>query len=88
MKLKVLISILFIVATTFTAIHELEHIEHHDSSTCQVCIVDDHSVSADIVDDFKELEILNSAKLIPTNVISYIHIKRYANSSRAPPKLS
>ena len=41
MKLRVLISILFIIATTFTAVHELEHIDgEHDSSTCEVCIVD------------------------------------------------
>jgi hypothetical protein len=88
MKLKVIISILFIIATTFTAIHEIEHVKQHDSSTCQVCIVDDHSVSADIVDDFKDVEIFSSAKEIPLNLISSLKIKRPANRSRAPPILS
>ncbi|PHQ65957.1 MAG: hypothetical protein COB99_00965 [Sulfurimonas sp.] len=89
MKLRLLISILFIIATTATAIHELEHIHGDvDSSTCQVCIVDDHSVSADIVDDFKDLQSFKFEQITLTNLVHSIHKKDHSYQNRAPPFIS
>lgn len=89
MKLRLLISILFIIATTATAIHELEHIHGDvDSSTCQVCIVDDHSVSADIVDDFKDVEVFRFDNIVLTHLVHRLHIKDYSYQNRAPPLIA
>ena len=89
MKLRVLISILFIIATTFTALHELEHINgEHDSSSCQVCIVDNHSVSADIEHNISyELSALFD-DIVLKNQITNPHTKKTTNHPNAPPEIS
>ena len=88
MKLRVLISILFIIATTFTALHEIEHIAgEHDSSSCQVCVVDDHSVSADIINTHTKISTF-SFDAITTNQLFKTHTKKTTNHSNAPPKIS
>ncbi|MFT5660115.1 MAG: hypothetical protein ACI9TV_000755 [Sulfurimonas sp.] len=89
MKLRVLISILFIIATTFTAVHEIEHIHgEHDSSTCEVCIVDNHLVSADII-DIVSYEIYVSFDIITLkNQIQNPHLKKTTNQATAPPVIS
>ena len=87
MKLRVLISFLFVVATTFAAVHELEHIdvEHHSSSTCMVCIVDHNLVSADNSSNIFFIELLYT-KEISSNLNNFsFHIKKYDNHSNAPP---
>ena len=89
MKLRVLISILFIIATTFTALHEIEHITgEHDSASCQVCIVDDHSVSADITDEYVNITIFSFNDITSQDQYSNTHTKKTANHSNAPPKIS
>ncbi|MCK9491614.1 MAG: hypothetical protein M0Q24_05955 [Sulfurimonas sp.] len=89
MKLRLLISFLFIIATTLTAIHELEHIGHeHDSSTCLICVVDNHSVSADIIDDFTEVEIVRFSNISSTLLVKHTHIKDHSYQTRAPPSNS
>ena len=89
MKLRVLISILFIIATTFTALHEIEHITgEHDSSSCQVCVVDDHSVSADIADEYINITIFSFDDISSPNQYSKTHTKKTTNHSNAPPKIS
>ncbi|WP_415397180.1 hypothetical protein [Sulfurimonas sp. CS5] len=85
MKLRVLISIFFIIATTATAIHELEHINGHDSSSCQVCIVDNHSVSSDIVDKFIDVEQLRFEEITLGILIYNFYKKTHTNQNRAPP---
>jgi nitrate reductase NapAB chaperone NapD len=84
MKLRLLISILFIIATSAVAIHELEHI-NGESSSCQVCVVDDHSVSADIVDDTKDIEIFKFNGIITANLVYSLHAKDHSYQNRAPP---
>jgi hypothetical protein len=55
MKLRLLFSVLFVIATSLTALHQLEHIKGaHDSTACSVCIIDHHSVSGDIIVAFEE----------------------------------
>ena len=89
MKLKVLISILFIIATTFTAIHELEHINgKHNSSSCQICIVDDHSVSGDIVEVVKDVDLCKFEKITYNHLVYSFHAKNHTNQNRAPPFIS
>ncbi|NOR56887.1 MAG: hypothetical protein GQ474_00005 [Sulfurimonas sp.] len=89
MKLRLLITLLFIIATTATAMHKLEHIHgDHDSNTCQVCIVDDHSVSADIVDEFEELIVFRFDNIDATNLVYLLHKKDHSYQNRAPPFIS
>ena len=89
MKFRVLISLLFIIATTFTAIHELEHISHeHNSAACQICIVDDHLVSGDINSNVNETIAHSSNKAISNSSLLFRHQKKLTNHSTAPPKIS
>ncbi len=86
MKLRLLISILFLIATTFTAIHELEHIGgEHDSSTCQVCVVDNHALSIDVVDEFIDIELFKFEQITFDNFVYSFHKKNHTNQNRAPP---
>ena len=89
MKLRVLISILFIIATTFTAIHELEHIGgEHDSLNCQICIVDNHTLSVDAVDEFKNVELFRFEEITFKHLVYSFHKKNHTNQNRAPPFIS
>ncbi len=89
MKLRVLISILFIIATTFTALHEIEHVTgEHDSASCQICVVDDHLVSADIADEYINITIFSFDAISSVNQYSNTHTKKSTNHSNAPPKIS
>ncbi|MFA6196105.1 MAG: hypothetical protein WC656_05640 [Sulfurimonas sp.] len=89
MKLKLILSLLFTIATIFSALHEVEHLKHHDSSTCQICIVDDHSVSADILNNFKEnIFVTFDAIPLQKNQIQIPHAKKNTNHSNAPPLFS
>lgn len=90
MKLRVLLSILFVIATTLTSIHELEHIHgDHDDGSCQVCIVGGHLVSSDIIDNSFEYDLFVSFEtIILKNQLVSLHFKKSANHSNAPPKIS
>lgn len=86
MKLRILISILFIIATTVTAVHEIEHLTHeHDSSQCQVCTFDNHSISGDIVSVPQDIELFKFEKITSTKSLLNFHIKERTNQTRAPP---
>jgi len=74
MKLRVLISILFIITTTFASIHEIEHITgEHESSSCPICMLSDHLVSADTPNISQHyIQILQPTVKIQTKtIISY-----------------
>ncbi len=88
MKFRLILSLVFTIATTFTALHEVAHIHGHDSATCQVCIVDDHSVSADVLCDLVDVvaHSLDEAQL--QNQLCTPHAKKSTNHSNAPPLLS
>lgn len=90
MKLRIFISLLFVIATSFSAVHELEHIsgEHSASTTCSVCIIDDHLVSADISNDADDFELRSTKKIKSTTKIFSLHIKKSDNHSNAPPTFS
>lgn len=88
MKLNVLLSILFAIVTGFAAVHEVEHIQHNDSSTCLICTVNHNLLSADAVQLVSNIEISHFEKILQNNPISYIHVKINSNQNRAPPKIS
>ena len=89
MKLRILISILFIIATTITAVHEIEHLTHeHDSSQCQVCTFDNHSISGDVVTQPKSIELFKCNKITSTKLVESFHSKNHTNQNRAPPSHS
>ncbi|PNV83208.1 MAG: hypothetical protein C0627_06680 [Sulfurimonas sp.] len=88
MKFNVLLSILFAIVTSFAAIHEVEHIEHNDSSTCLVCTVNSNLVSADAVKFASDVELFHFEAIAHNAPVSYLHVKTYSNQNRAPPKIS
>ncbi len=80
-----LFALFFVVATVSTALHELS--PHHHSDNCPVCVVDEHSLSADVVSDAAEDEItlfyaqyiftVNCKQAVPLTTLN----------ARAPPSL-
>ncbi|MCD6433544.1 MAG: hypothetical protein J7L21_05825 [Sulfurimonas sp.] len=89
MKLRVLISILFIIVTTFASIHEIEHITgEHESSSCPICVIGDHLVSADI-SDISQLCIQIPHTIVKIQIKTLLsHAKKSDNHSHAPPIFS
>ena len=87
-KRRILVIIFFIIATTASALHELKHIENHDRSTCQVCVVDEHSVSADLVADVVPDIYFSFDDIVLQVQRSNPHAKKVANHSNAPPLIS
>lgn len=85
MKLNVLLSILFAIVTSLSAVHEVEHIAHDDASTCLECVVNQNLVSADAVLSALKLEIFHFEKISHNNHSSHIHVRTHSNQNRAPP---
>jgi hypothetical protein len=88
MKFNLLLSILFAIVTSFAAIHEVEHIQHNDSSSCLVCTVNNNLVSADAVQFTADVEIFHFQKIVQESSTSYSYRKINFNQNRAPPKIS
>lgn len=88
MKLNILLSILFAIVTSFTAIHEVEHIVHNDSSSCLICSINQNIVSDDAVASVHDVELFHFEAIPHVVAISYIHTQTKSNQNRAPPKLS
>ncbi|TKI70921.1 hypothetical protein FCU45_00590 [Sulfurimonas crateris] len=88
MKFNVLLCIIFAIVTSFAAIHEVEHIEHNDASTCLVCTVNNNLVSDDAIKFASDIEIFHFEAIAHKAPISYLHIESYSNQNRAPPALS
>ncbi|MEN8302934.1 MAG: hypothetical protein ABFQ64_02540 [Campylobacterota bacterium] len=89
MKLRVLISLLFIIATTFASVHETEHIMHdHGSAECEVCIVSQNLLSDDVNSNSDEFSLLFHDKIVFTQKSSYRYKLITTNYANAPPKLS
>jgi hypothetical protein len=89
MKLRVLISLLFIISTTFASIHELEHIGHeHDSGKCLVCTVSQNFLSADINKLDISLELDFAKEVISEPKVFSFTFKKTDNHSNAPPFIS
>lgn len=85
MKLKIIFSLLFFIATTFTAIHEVEHIISDEASSCLVCTINHNLVSADVIDLTQSVEIVHFDKITKENFIFALDTELLTNPSRAPP---
>ena len=85
MKTRFLLSLLFIIATTFSALHELEHVHAHDSSTCMVCVVDDHTSSYDVIDGFFHETVYLDHEIKKRQRVLEFHSKLFSNQANAPP---
>ena len=87
-KMRLLLSLVFVIATTVLALHELQHIDTHSSSSCVVCVVDEHSLSFDI-NKALLIEVVYFYEEIKTTkeFLAFIH-NRDTNHANAPPKLS
>ena len=88
MKLRVLISIFFIITTTFATVHEAEHITNGDNASCLVCHINDNLTSADVIDKVTDIEIFHFEKIVQNTQISNLHVKKSTNQNRAPPLAS
>jgi len=89
MKLRVLISLLFVIATTFASVHELEHIEHaNDDSKCLVCTVSHNFLSADINSVDLSLEVFYIKEIESKPQVFNFYFKKTDNHSNAPPTIS
>lgn len=88
MKLKILISLFFIITTTFATVHEVQHTEHSDDIPCLVCHVVDSLTSSNIVDNIQHIEKFHSNKVLENNSILSFHTIKYSNQNRAPPLAS
>lgn len=89
MKFKLLLSFLFVIATTFTTIHELEHISaDHDAASCQVCVLGDNSLSFNLIDDFKDVSLFASYVIHSKKTYLQRYNKKSTNQSNAPPFIS
>lgn len=91
MKLKVLVlSILFIITTTLSALHELEHITHdHESDpSCLVYHINDKLSPIDL--EKVDLDtLLYTFETIPLHSqLQTRHTKKSTNHATAPPFLS
>ncbi|WP_373071681.1 hypothetical protein [Sulfurimonas sp.] len=89
MKLRVLLSLLFVIATTLTAVHELEHVDNkHDSSKCLVCTVSHNFLSADIPTADFSLELDYTKEIISNFKVFVFKFTKTDNQSNAPPFIS
>ena len=88
MKFKIILSILFVIVTAFSAMHQVNHIDNQDTVDCEMCIVNKNLTSSDIVDDFKDIEILKFEIISQNNSIENFYNKQLTNQNRAPPKIS
>jgi hypothetical protein len=88
MKFNLFLSMLFAIVTSFSAIHEVEHIQHNDSSSCLICTVNQNLVSDDAVKSVSDVELFHFEEIAHKAPISYLHIKTNSNQNRAPPSLS
>ena len=84
MKFKVLLSILFFIATSLSALHELEHITQDDTA-CMVFHLNDKLTPIDILDTQKDVELFHFEIITHYNQILNLHVKNKSNPSHAPP---
>jgi len=88
MKLRVILSIFFLIITTFTSVHEVEHIKHSGDSPCLVCHIGDNLSYDDTIEKVKKVEVINSEKIVQYSQVLNLHVINRSNRNRAPPVLS
>ena len=82
---SLLFTLPFGIATVTTALHELS--PHHHADNCPVCVVDEHSLSVDIIGDTTEEKIvLFDDQHIFTTQDTALTLSTYLRA-RAPPSI-
>lgn len=87
MKHNLLLSILFFIATTLMAVHEIQHIEH-DHASCEVCVLVNNFVSPDIAVGVSSVENVHFGTIDTFVTKVYFHKQSLTCHSRAPPRIS
>lgn len=87
MKLRLLLSIFFVIVTTLSAVHETEHILQ-DEEACLVCHVNDNLTSADIVFAPTEVIAFEYESILHNSQVAKLHLQDKSNPDRAPPRKS
>jgi len=88
MRANILLSILFVIATTFSSIHELKHIQNQDGAGGAVCIVGKNLSSADIINVLSVVDDISFDKIVHNTFLVHISKQKSTNQTRAPPFLS
>ncbi len=89
MKLRVFISLLFVISTTFASVHEIEHITgEHEHSSCQICTVNDNLNLRDLDSGVNNTTFLLPICITFSNQLLSNHKHKTTNHSNAPPKIS
>lgn len=88
MKLRVILSIFFLITTTFASIHEVKHITHSDDAPCLVCQISDNLSCGDAIEKVKEVERINFEEIVQNTQIIKLYVKEKSNQNRAPPAIS
>jgi len=83
---KLLLIALFMIASFVTALHELS--PHHHAQSCQVCMVDDHTLSFDIITSDQEPPLLVAYEITQFSHSLFFRSTQSTYSSRAPPYFS
>ncbi|QSZ42511.1 hypothetical protein GJV85_10440 [Sulfurimonas aquatica] len=87
MKLRLLLSIFFVIVTTLSALHETEHTLQGEE-TCLVCHVNDNLTSADILSIPTEALNFHYESILDNGQVANLHLQDRSNQNRAPPKQS
>jgi len=87
MKFRILLAILFVITTTLSALHGLEHITHdHDNdASCLVYHLNDKLSSVAIVDYSQNIFIAYLQQIPYISQVYTLHQKDKSNANRAPP---
>lgn len=86
MKIRIIFALLFFIATTFGAIHEIEHIKgDHDHTTCQICTLTKNILSHDAIDFGLNDEAFCNIVVKGFDAIKPPHAETFGYNSRAPP---
>lgn len=87
-KLNILLSLLFAIVASFATIHQVEHIKHHDSSQCLVCVIKHNLSSADAIKSVEIVKKCNFRDDFTQNKKFIALLKPQTTSNKDPPASS
>ncbi len=87
MKINIFLAILFSIVTTFTALHEVEHIQDNDGESCLIVHVN-NLTPADTITNPEIVQTIHFEKIQYNTLAIKLHFKQRSNQNRAPPSLS
>ncbi|MDQ7062227.1 MAG: hypothetical protein Q9M43_14335 [Sulfurimonas sp.] len=87
MKVNIFLAILFAAVTSFTALHEVEHIHDSDGESCLIAHVN-NLTPVDVISSPKTLKNIHFEAIKHTEQSTKLYCKQRSNQNRAPPSLS